>query len=133
MGRKKIRIGNCINLCNVEIHARGVCKKCYRKLHYVERERLRRYPNGISKERKSSVGTLKIHKDGYVLIKVDRGRGKYGGRDWMKYHRYLMEKYIGRKLKSFENVHHINGNRSDNRMENLELWITKQPKGQRPL
>lgn len=38
-------------------------------------------------------------------------------------HRFLMEKYIGRKLKPFpdEIVHHINHNTSDNRIKNLEL------------
>jgi hypothetical protein len=30
-----------------------------------------------------------------------------------------------------ENVHHLNGDRSDNRDENLELWSTSQPSGQR--
>lgn len=47
-------------------------------------------------------------------------------------HRVIMEKIIGRELLPNENVHHKNGMRRDNRPENLELWITSQPSGQRP-
>lgn len=42
-----------------------------------------------------------------------------------------MEEKLCRALLPHENVHHINGVRNDNRPENLEVWNTSQPAGQR--
>jgi len=57
----------------------------------------------------------------------------YGGtRDrWMFQHRYVMQQHLGRVLEKHETVHHINGDKHDNKIENLELWQSRHPKGVR--
>lgn len=49
----------------------------------------------------------------------------------MAEHRFVMAQALGRSLLPTEQVHHRNGDRLDNRLENLELWTTSHPSGSR--
>lgn len=46
-------------------------------------------------------------------------------------HRYVMAQHLGRPLEAHENVHHVDGSKTNNSLENLELWSRSQPSGQR--
>jgi HNH endonuclease len=109
--RQKCSVDGCIAVS----HAKGLCPE-----HYVIARR-----NGdptVYKKRKNGEGH--INPFGYKQISV-KGKGQ------ILEHRHFMEEKIGRTLLPNESVHHKNGDKLDNRIENLELWSTSQPYGQR--
>lgn len=73
----------------------------------------------------------KLDSNGYVLIRQYGHPAAQAGGGWTYEHRIVMEGELHRYLRTDESVHHKNGNRADNRPENLELWVRYQPAGQR--
>jgi hypothetical protein len=116
-------------MCSVETCDRKAETRGYCRAHYA-RVLKHGHPQADVPIRKVA-GDGYIH-HGYRVVPVpDRLRHLSDGKPSMAEHRLAMARYLGRPLRRDENVHHINGVRTDNRLENLELWSTSQPSGKR--
>jgi hypothetical protein len=73
-------------------------------------------------------GTKYIDKNGYVLIYAFGEPGAYKNGQ-IKEHRLVMQRHLGRQLERWETIHHIDGDRSNNEIENLQLRTGQHGKG----
>lgn len=110
--------------CERGAHSAGYCRSHYQRL------RLYGDPDAGRPARIRSEGGHMTH--GYWKVRVPpEDRHLVGGRAVELEHRYVMARHLGRALASDEVVHHLDGDRLNNSLSNLELWSTAQPKGQR--
>ncbi len=105
--------------CQREHRAAGYCQE-----HY---DRLKRHGDP---QRVIFRDGTSITEHGYRLI-WRKGHANAGSDGRIFEHRYVMSEYLGCPLYPDETVHHRNGDRLDNRIENLELWCTRHPGGSR--
>lgn len=103
--------------CPEVVAARGLCN-----MHYMRLVTTGDTGPTERKRRKNGEGSVNAS-TGYIDITIE---GRTQGQ-----HRWVMEQMLGRLLIEDETVHHRNGDRTDNRPTNLELWNSAQPAGQR--
>lgn len=123
-------------------YSKKFCRLCY------ERDYFKRNPEKHELKKKNSRNRQRMKKGlplcdellrtgegfldglGYKIIyKPNHPNARERGR--ILEHIFVMSEYLGRPLMKHENIHHKNGIRHDNRIENLELWCKGQPAGQR--
>lgn len=83
---------------------------------------------GIGPEGARWNGGRRLNEKGYIEIWTHPSERKKK-RIYTLEHRLVMEKILGRDLMPYENVHHKNGIKDDNRPENLQLWIKHSRQG----
>jgi hypothetical protein len=118
-------VGECeVDGCDRKRFARGHCSTHYKRLVTTGSAR--------PEEPIRIVTGRGWANNGYWVVPVPvEDRHLSRGEPWLAEHRLVVAKELGRALTDDENVHHRNGDRSDNRLDNLELWSTSQPRGQR--
>lgn len=93
-----------------------ICKYCGREREVTPKEKDRQFCNLVCAHayKREQPRTPTKNRQGYEMVWFTDGSGE-------KYHRFLMEQQLGRKLKSDEIVHHKDGDRSNNDLDNLEI------------
>lgn len=75
--------------------------------------------NGITIADKFHKGRILTH-NGYIMLR-SLGHPFADSKGYVREHRLVMEEHLGRILDPDEIVHHLNGDKTDNRLENLEI------------
>lgn len=102
--------------CGRLAKSRGLCQK-----HYMQWRRGASHDAPATRVHYRPIGYRHQRKDGYIELKVEEG-----ARAYPLEHRYLMEQHLGRKLTDDEQVHHVNGIKNDNRVENLVVMTNAE-------
>ena len=104
--------------------ATGVAEETARR--WMKAAGVQMRPRGCPEGKYTPAGGRQVDRDGYVLVlKPSHPHARASG--YVLEHRLVMEEHLGRTLLPEEVVHHKNGQKDDNRLENLQLFESQSP------
>jgi hypothetical protein len=104
------------------ISAKSYCKSCISKTGLNKLASMAGYDSKVKKTLSSRVGEVVAGKEGYPEIYIGKDYPyRKGGYRSIREHVFVMECHLGRGLKKGEVVHHIDGDKRNNNLENLFL------------
>lgn len=138
--KKDVRPVCAVDECGGEVTSRGWCRRHYQRfMRYGDPLKVSAWASGnregsekwVARRRKP--GDRASQQEGYVYV-FQPESPMANSRGLVLEHRWVLAQHLGREIAPDETVHHKNGVRDDNSLENLELWsgLGKQPRGQRP-
>lgn len=107
------------------------CKSCAMKEIWLKRKGPPQPRPPEFHRRRKHTGRI-VDGNGYIKIKM-RNHPMADGNGYIFEHRLVMAKHLNRTLEPWEAVHHLNGKKSDNRIENLELLPKDKHRAMSPL
>ena len=120
---RKFNISVRSDICgkNNPLYGKKHTKETRSKISKTRKKRIHLYPSLLGKNNPRYSGGISYTKEGYRKVLSNKHPNR-DNNNYVKEHRLVMEKILGRYLERYEVVHHENNKKDDNRPENLFLF-----------
>ena len=107
--------------------SKSFCRTCITKIGINKLAGMVGYESKVKNKFEPNVGSKIIDKEGYPQIYIGKNYPyRTGGYKHIREHQFIMETHLKRRLEKGEIVHHIDGNKTNNNLDNLYLTTVQE-------